>query len=72
MMAVRLSSEGKVPINQTAWYKKEEATFSDCLVMVRKHCWEAENFKKSAENEESLLIPSEVLNHLVSCLALAA
>jgi len=72
MMAVRLSSEGKVTINQTAWYSKEEATFSDCLVMVRKHCWEVENFKKSAENEESVLIPSEVLNHLVSCLALAA
>lgn len=71
MMAVRLSSEGKVPINQTAWYKKEEATFSDCMVMVRKHCWEVENFENSGENAESVLIPSEVLNHLVSCLALA-
>jgi hypothetical protein len=72
MMAVRLSSQGRVPINQTAWYKKEEATFSDCMVMVRKHCWGVENFENSAQNTESVLIPSEVLNHLVSCLALAA
>jgi hypothetical protein len=72
MMAVKIAREGKVAINQTAWYKKEEATFSDCMIMVRKHCWGVENFKNSTENPDSVLIPSEVLNHLVSCLALAS
>lgn len=72
LLALRLASEGKVPVNQTAWYSKAEASFSDCLVFVRKHCWALENFVSSAQTAESVLIPSKVLNHLISCLALAA
>ena len=72
LLAGRLAVDGHVPLNQTAWYSKSEATFSDCLVLVRKHCWGIQKFVDSATNPESVLIPSEVLNHLVSCLALAA
>jgi hypothetical protein len=72
IMAVRLAKDGKVPINETAWYSKEEATFSDCIVLVRKHCWGVENLVNCAENPEFVLIPSKVFNHFVSCLALAA
>jgi len=72
LLALRLASDGKVPVNQTAWYNKAEASFSDCLVFVRKHCWALKNFVNSAQTAESVLIPSKVLNHLVSCLALAA
>jgi hypothetical protein len=72
VLAARLAVDGAVPLNQTAWYPKAEATFSDCLVLVRKHCWEVKNFVNSAATPESVLIPSQVLNHLVSCLALAA
>jgi hypothetical protein len=72
ILALRLASDGKMPVNETAWYSKAEASFSDCLVFVRKHCWALENFVTSAQTAESVLIPSKVLNHLVSCLALAA
>lgn len=72
MLAGHLAVDGRVPLNQTAWYSKAEATFSDCLVLVRKHCWGVQNFVNSAAKPESVLIPSKVLNHLVSCLALAA
>ncbi|HXG64402.1 MAG TPA: transposase [Blastocatellia bacterium] len=72
MLALRLATDGKVPVNETAWYSKAEASFSDCLIFVRKHCWALEIFVNSAQSAESVLIPSKVLNHLVSCLAVAA
>ena len=39
LLADRLQPDGKIPILTTAWYKKTEATFSDCLALVRKHLW---------------------------------
>lgn len=72
LMAARLAEDGKVPVNETAWYSKTEASFSDCLVFVRKHCWSVKNIVDSAFTTESVVIPSKVFNHLVSCLALTA
>lgn len=72
LLALRLATDSKVPVNETAWYSKDEASFSDCLVFVRKHCWALENFVNSAQTAESVLIPSKVFNHLISCLAFAA
>lgn len=63
---------GDIAVNQTAWYRKEEATFSDCLARVRRHCWSSQYLVNSAQNEEFVQIPSEALNHLFSCLALTA
>jgi hypothetical protein len=39
LMANAPRPDGKVPIRQTAWYIKMEATFSDVLAMVRRHLW---------------------------------
>ncbi len=72
MLAQRLAAGGKVPVNETAWYSKQEASFSDYLALVRKHCWAVENFVKSGCEAESALIPSKVFDHFVSCPALAA
>ncbi|HXG66886.1 MAG TPA: hypothetical protein VNO70_17420, partial [Blastocatellia bacterium] len=72
LMAQRLAEGGAMAVNQSAWYSKEEATFSDCLAMVRRHCWRRQYLINSASEAEFVQIPSEALDHLVSCLALTA
>lgn len=72
LMAQRLAANGEIPVNQSAWYSKQEATFSDCLAMVRRHCWRSQYLVNSVSDAEFVQIPSEALNHLFSCLALTA
>ncbi len=72
LLAERMAEDGEVPINETAWYSKQEASFSDCLVMVRKRYLEITNFVESDCEAEVVQIPSKVFNHFVSCLAMAA
>ncbi|HZS05208.1 MAG TPA: transposase [Blastocatellia bacterium] len=72
LLAGRLQPGGAIPLNQTAWYRKAEATFSDCLALVRRHCWAAPYLVNSAEKTEFVLIPGKALYHLFSCLVLAA
>jgi len=61
----------ELPIRQTAWYKKEEATFHDALCAVRGHLWDhnhgnprAINTIGSAKNDELCLIPKIMLRAL--------
>ena len=72
LLAGHVVKDGKLPINQAAWYEKEEATFTDCLALVRQHLWRARYFLNSARPAEFVQIPGKVLDHLLSCLALAA
>ncbi len=41
LVALRLSQEGPIPVQGTAWYHKAEPTFADCLTLVRQHLWRA-------------------------------
>jgi hypothetical protein len=34
MLALRLSQGGQIPVPVTAWSRKSEATFADCLALV--------------------------------------
>ena len=34
--------EGRLVVRRSAWYAKQQATFSDALASVRRHLWEAE------------------------------
>ena len=45
-----------LPIRQTSWYWKEEATFSDALAAVRSDLWHSTNYRTSAQ--EADCIPS--------------
>jgi hypothetical protein len=39
LWADQLSQRGAKPVRQSAWYVKEQATFSDALAWVRRHLW---------------------------------
>jgi hypothetical protein len=55
---------GAVPVQQTAWYHKEQATFSDVLMAVRTALWGGFSFQTSVENPDLLLIPRSELERL--------
>jgi hypothetical protein len=54
-----------LPVRQTSWYIKDEATFSDALVAVRRHLWHHLNFTRSSQNPDLYLIPQAALFSLV-------
>jgi hypothetical protein len=55
----------ELPVRQTSWYIKEEATFSDALAAVRRHLWSHLNYERSSQNPDLFLIPEAALFSLV-------
>ena len=72
LLARRLHPDGKVPVLTAAWYKKAEATFSDCLFLVRKHLWRSTEHTRSGREADLVYFPVNAWEHLLSCLAGAA
>jgi hypothetical protein len=72
MFAHSLRPDGNIPLLTTAWYQKTEATFSDCLALVRKHLWNSSFHVKSAQNADFISLPKQEWEHLVFCLSAAA
>ncbi len=72
VLCLRLQPDRQIPLHPAAWYAKDEATFTDCLVLVRQHLWRSRYLVNSAQQAECVQIPGKVLDHLISCLALAA
>jgi hypothetical protein len=58
-----------LPIRETSWYPKTEATFSDALAAVRGHLWSSFNSRTSLSDSEMCLIPRSMLDALqqVAC-----
>ena len=72
MLAHKLQPDGNIPLLTTAWYQKTEATFSDCLALVRKHLWDSNFHVKSAQNADFISLPKQEWEHVVFCLSAAA
>lgn len=64
LITMRLSQEGTIPVQTTAWYRKQEATFSDCILMVRRHIWQARFLVNSTQKAEFVQFPKEMLDLL--------
>lgn len=64
LMAKTLHPE-TLPIRQTSWYFKQEATFSDALAAVRSDLWRGVNYSTSAQEANSILIPQVALDFLL-------
>jgi hypothetical protein len=58
------SPTGPLPVRQTAWYRKTQATFSDALALLRKQLWGNFLFPISPNNPDSILLPRSVLDRL--------
>jgi hypothetical protein len=72
LMALRLISTGKELIPQTtAWYQKQDVTFSDVLAFVRQYIW-ADKYVKSACDNGYVLFPIQKWEAILDLLAMAA
>lgn len=72
IFASKLQGDGNIPVLTTAWYQKTEATFSDCLALVRKHLWNSGLHVKSARKADFVSLPKQEWEYLISCLSAAA
>jgi hypothetical protein len=72
VLALRLCPSGQIPVEATAWYHKSEATFVDCLTLVRRHLWRARYLVNSAPQVDYIQFPREEFERLFDDLPLAA
>jgi hypothetical protein len=72
ILALKLSQNGKIPVPMTAWYRKGEPTFSDCLALVRWHLWRARYLVNSTADPEFVQFPREAFDLLLTGPPLAA
>ncbi len=72
VLALKLSTGGQIPVPVTAWYHKDEPTFSDCLALVRRHLWRARYLVNSAPEAEFMQFPREAFELLLQGIPLAA
>ena len=51
---LRVLEDGPLPVRQAAWYKKQDATFSDVLAFVRRAVWAGKYFVNSKTSGDRL------------------
>ncbi len=56
----------KLPIRQTAWYRKAQPTFSDALALVRRQIWQHECFRMAEAHSDSPKLSARLQNRLLS------
>lgn len=72
LVALRLVGDGLMPVRQTAWYRKQEATFSDVLALVRRAIWGRKYFINSKPGGERVELPRGDFESLLDQLAATA
>ena len=72
LMAVRMVTDGQLPVVQTAWYRKEQATCSDAIAFVRRKLWAARYCVDSLSQPQSTELVSDFLKQLLDNLSEAA
>jgi len=64
LLAMRLQQDEGIPVHTTAWYRKTQPTFSDCMLLVRRHLWDARFLVNSTQKQEMVQFPREILDLL--------
>ena len=60
-----LHPDGQIPVQQAAWYRKTQATFSDVLTTVRLHLWGGLTLQTLASHPDLCLVPRTELIRLL-------
>jgi hypothetical protein len=72
LLGQKLFPEGDVPCQQTAWYRKQQATFIDVLAAVRRHLWNDFRYSTSSQNPDVILLPRSDLARQASVVCSSA
>jgi len=67
-----LHPTGDIPFQQTAWYQKPQATFTDVLAVVRRHLWNNFSYSTSPQNPDVILLPRSDLARLADAVCSSA
>lgn len=68
LLAHQHARRRKLPIRQTAWYRKAQPTFSDALALVRRQIWQHECFRMAEAHSDSPKLSARMQNRLLSAL----
>jgi DDE superfamily endonuclease len=72
LAAAHLIGDQPAPVRTTAWYPKQQATFSDAIALVRRSLWHADYFPVSGAPPEVVKIPRSLLERFTDTLCYAA
>jgi hypothetical protein len=72
LLAKALLEQQPMVIRQAAWYRKNCATFSDTIALVRRHLWCSEDLWISGKPPEMIKIPRPLFDCLIETLGYAA
>ena len=72
LMAEGLGATKRMRGRQSAWYKKNRATFSDTIAWVRRYLWATANFSMSSEQDDIVKLPRPLVDRLIEALCYAA
>jgi hypothetical protein len=72
LAAAELRKSGKLTVRKSAWYAKQQATFSDTIALVRRHLWGITSFSMSGASGDILKIPRSVFERFIDALCFAA
>jgi len=72
LMALGIVKHGRLPVSQSAWYAKEQGTFSDVIAFVRLQLWAARYCVDSLSQPQSTKLQPDIINQLLDTLSEAA
>jgi hypothetical protein len=72
LLVEALLGEGEIPVRQTAWYDKHEATFSDVIAFLRRYLWEHLRMTPYHARPPTLEIPASLWRDVIDLLGYAA
>jgi DDE superfamily endonuclease len=72
LAALRCHEAGRLSAEQTAWYAKEEPTFSDCLRLIRGRIWQARISRASDGDSDVIELPRHLFEAVIQGFSIAA
>ena len=72
LLAKQILSDGVMPVRTASWYRKQQATFSDTLALVRRWLWSNSRFIMSEKPPDMMKLPRELFERLTDTLSYAA
>lgn len=72
LVAKELIEQQPMVIRQAAWYRKDYATFSDTIALVRRYLWHSETLWISEKPPDMIKIPRSMFDCLIDTLGYAA
>jgi hypothetical protein len=71
-MAQGLDATERMNVRQSAWYVKDDATFSDTIAWIRRYLWATADFSMSFEQADIVKIPRSLVERLIEAVCYAA